>query len=100
MHHSLHTVVLLYLVTVAVPSVFLLLLIAGQTLVGRLRQHPARGGHDEGRQLPVDGIGGVVDRAAQLQPDAAGGQPHDEVAGVRQGSGAPVEPGDHKDTTS
>jgi hypothetical protein len=95
-HHPLHTVVLLYLLMVAVPSVLLLLLMAGQTLGGRPRQRPARGGHDQCGQLPVDGIGGVVDRPAQRQPDAVGGQPLDDVAGVSQGSREPVELGDPK----
>jgi hypothetical protein len=98
-HHPLHTVVLLYLLMVAVPSVLLLLLMAGQTLGGRLRRQRARGGNDRCAQLPVDGFGGVVDRPAQQQPDAVGGQPLDDVAGVTQGSREPVELGDHKNAT-
>jgi hypothetical protein len=91
--------VLLYLLMVAVPAVLLLLLMAGQTLGGRLRRHRARGGNDQCAQLPFNGIGGVVDRPAQRQPDAVGGQPLDDVAGVRQGSREPVELGDHKNAT-
>lgn len=99
MHHPLHTVVLLYLLMVAVPSALLLILMAGQTLGGRLRQPRARGGRDRCGQRPVDGIGGDVDSAAELQPDAVGGQPLDDVAGVRQGSWEPVERGDRENAT-
>jgi hypothetical protein len=42
-HHPIHSVVLVYLVLVAVPSVLLLLLMAWQAVVGRLRQIPAHG---------------------------------------------------------
>ncbi len=47
MHHPLHTVVLVYLLMVAVPSALLLLLIAGQALIGRLGQRPARENHGQ-----------------------------------------------------
>ncbi len=45
MHHPLHTVVLVYLLMVAVPSALLLLLMAGQALIGRLGQRPAHENH-------------------------------------------------------
>jgi len=36
----------------------------------------------DGEQQPADGVGGVVDRAAEVELDAAGGELVDDVAGV------------------
>src|SRR5664279_2835476 len=47
-------------------------------------------------QQPADGVGWVVDRAAEVQLDLAGGQLVDDVAGVRQGPGEPIKFGDDK----
>ena len=100
MHHPLHTAVLLYLLMIAVPSGLLLLLMAGQALGDRLRQRPARGNHGHGEQQPADGVCGVVDKTALLQPYAAGGQGLDDVAGLGQGAREPVELDAHKNVAA
>ncbi len=48
MHQPLHTAVLVYLLAVAVPAALLLLLIAGQALIGRLGRRPAHEEHGQG----------------------------------------------------
>jgi len=47
-------------------------------------------------QQPADGVGGVVHRPAQLEPDAAGGQLLDDVAGIGKRPCEAVELGDHE----
>jgi len=54
--------------------------------LGDHRQH--------GEQEPADWIGGVVDRAADVEPDATVGEFVDDVAGVWHRAGEPVELGD------
>lgn len=48
MHHPVHTVVLVYLLMVAVLAVLLLLLVAGQTLGGRLWRRASHDKHGHG----------------------------------------------------
>ncbi len=100
MHNPLHTGVLLYLLMVAVPSGLLLLLMAGQALGDRLRQRPAPGNHGHSEQQPADGVGGVVDKTALLQPYAAGDQCLDDVAGVGQRAREPVELGEYRNVAA
>lgn len=53
------------------------------------------GDHREhGEQQPADRVVRVVDGAADVESDAAGGEFVDDVAGVGDGSGEPVELGD------
>src|SRR3954452_10812481 len=51
------------------------------------------------KQQPADGVGGVVDRAAQAQAGLPGGELVGDRSGVGQGSGETVEPGDHQGVT-
>ena len=55
------------------------------------------GDHGQGReQEPPDRIGGVVQRAADVQPHSAAGELVDDVAGVGHGAGEPIELGDYQ----
>jgi hypothetical protein len=50
----------------------------------------------DGEQQPADRVGGIVDGPAEVQADAAGRQLVDDVSGIRDGAGEPVEFGDHE----